>query len=116
MDRHASILDAIDINLSGLNAVKSALGSQELSMALDKALTLISEMKGRLIVAGVGKSGLIGRKLAATFSSTGTPAYFVHPAEASHGDLGMIHAQDVVMLLSWSGETKEVDVIETIEF
>lgn len=111
MDRHASILDAIDINLSGLNAVKSALGLQELSMALDKALTLISEMKGRLIVAGVGKSGLIGRKLAATFSSTGTPAYFVHPAEASHGDLGMIHAQDVVMLLSWSGETKELSDI-----
>jgi len=108
MDRHASILDAIDTNLSGLEAVKDRLESPSLSAALDDALTLISEMKGRLIVAGVGKSGLIGRKLAATFSSTGTPAYFVHPAEASHGDLGMIQAQDVVMLLSWSGETKEL--------
>ncbi|MDG1999987.1 MAG: KpsF/GutQ family sugar-phosphate isomerase [Amylibacter sp.] len=108
MDRHASILDAIDTNLSGLQAVKNALGAPKLSAALDKALILISEMEGRLIVAGVGKSGLIGRKLAATFSSTGTPAYFVHPAEASHGDLGMIHSQDVVMLLSWSGETKEL--------
>ena len=111
MDRRASIADVIDTNLSGLEAVKSALHTPELSEALDKALTLISEMKGRLIVAGVGKSGLIGRKLAATFSSTGTPAYFVHPAEASHGDLGMIHAQDVVMLLSWSGETKELSDI-----
>ena len=108
MDRHASILDAIDTNLAGLQAVKNALDAPKLSAALDKALTLISEMEGRLIVAGVGKSGLIGRKLAATFSSTGTPAYFVHPAEASHGDLGMIHSQDVVMLLSWSGETKEL--------
>lgn len=111
MDRHASLIDAIDTNLSGLQAVKSALNTPELSNVLDQALSLISEMKGRLIVAGVGKSGLIGRKLAATFSSTGTPAYFVHPAEASHGDLGMIHAQDVVMLLSWSGETKELSDI-----
>ncbi len=111
MDRHASIIDALDTNLSGLQAVISAVQTPELGAALDKALSLISEMKGRLIVAGVGKSGLIGRKLAATFSSTGTPAYFVHPAEASHGDLGMIHAQDVVMLLSWSGETKELSDI-----
>ncbi len=111
MDQRASIADVIDTNLLGLEAVKSALSTPELSAALDRALGLISEMQGRLIVAGVGKSGLIGRKLAATFSSTGTPAYFVHPAEASHGDLGMIHTNDVVLLLSWSGETKELSDI-----
>ncbi|MCL4130340.1 UNVERIFIED_CONTAM: hypothetical protein GTU68_036827, partial [Idotea baltica] len=70
-------------------------------------------MKGRLIVAGMGKSGQIARKLASTFASTGTPAYFVHPAEASHGDLGMIHGDDVLLLLSWSGETQELsDILE----
>lgn len=111
MDHHASIVDVIDTNLLGLEAVKTALASSELRTAMDSALSLISDMQGRLIVAGVGKSGLIGRKLAATFASTGTPAYFVHPAEASHGDLGMIHAQDVVLLLSWSGETKELSDI-----
>ncbi|MEJ6707607.1 MAG: KpsF/GutQ family sugar-phosphate isomerase [Amylibacter sp.] len=111
MDRSASIADVIDTNLSGLESLKSALNTPELATALNDALTLIADMKGRLIVAGVGKSGLIGRKLAATFSSTGTSAYFVHPAEASHGDLGMIHSQDVIMLLSWSGETKELSDI-----
>lgn len=111
MDRKASIADVIGANLTGLSALQDALSGDQLATSMDKALTLISEMKGRLIVAGVGKSGLIGRKLAATFSSTGTPAYFVHPAEASHGDLGMIHSDDVVMLLSWSGETKELSDI-----
>ena len=67
------------------------------------AANLIFAMKGRLILSGVGKSGHVARKLAATFASTGTPAYFVHAAEASHGDLGMIQNDDVVMLLSWSG-------------
>ena len=65
-------------------------------------------MRGRLIVAGMGKSGHVGRKLAATFASTGTPAHFVHPAEASHGDLGMIRAEDAILMLSWSGETREL--------
>lgn len=108
MDKAVSIKDAIQTNLVGLRALEEQLGSSELSAALDTALELLFAMKGRLIVAGVGKSGLIGRKLAATFSSTGTPAYFVHPVEASHGDLGMIQSDDVVMLLSWSGETREL--------
>ncbi|MBR9863318.1 MAG: KpsF/GutQ family sugar-phosphate isomerase [Rhodobacteraceae bacterium] len=108
MDKAVSIKDAIQTNLVGLRALDEQLGSAELSTALDGALDLLYAMKGRLIVAGVGKSGLIGRKLAATFSSTGTPAYFVHPVEASHGDLGMIQSDDVVMLLSWSGETREL--------
>jgi arabinose-5-phosphate isomerase len=65
-------------------------------------------VRGRLIVTGMGKSGHVGRKIAATFASTGTPAYFVHPSEASHGDLGMITADDVIMAISWSGETAEL--------
>jgi arabinose-5-phosphate isomerase len=69
---------------------------------------LIAGAEGRVIVTGMGKSGHIGAKIAATLASTGTPAFFVHPAEASHGDLGMITPQDVVMALSWSGETEEL--------
>jgi arabinose-5-phosphate isomerase len=64
--------------------------------------------KSRLIVTGMGKSGHVARKLAATFASTGTPAFFVHPSEASHGDLGMIQDDDVILALSWSGETAEL--------
>jgi len=69
-------------------------------------------MEGRLIITGLGKSGHVGRKLAATFASTGTPAYFLHPSEASHGDLGMVQPSDVILALSWSGETRELsDVV-----
>ncbi len=73
-----------------------------------KAIELIRAARGRVIVSGMGKSGHVGAKIAATLSSTGTPAFFVHPAEASHGDLGMITSQDVVLALSWSGETAEL--------
>ena len=73
-----------------------------------RAVSLILNCRGRLIVSGVGKSGHIGRKLAATFASTGTPAYFVHAAEAAHGDLGMITSDDVVLGISYSGETNEL--------
>ncbi|MEY3951305.1 MAG: sugar isomerase, KpsF/GutQ family protein [Pseudomonadota bacterium] len=76
-----------------------------------EAVEWILEMTGRLVVSGMGKSGHIARKLAATFASTGTPAYFVHPAEAQHGDLGMIQPQDVVMAISYSGETDELCAI-----
>ena len=77
-----------------------------------KAVDLILNCKGRVIVSGMGKSGHIAHKIAATFASTGTPAFFIHPAEASHGDLGMITKNDVVILLSNSGETKELkDII-----
>ena len=69
---------------------------------------LLGRLEGRLIVSGMGKSGHIARKVAATFASTGTPAYFVHPAEASHGDLGMIRRGDAVLAVSWSGETVEL--------
>ena len=76
--------------------------------ALCDSVAQIAAMKGRLIVSGVGKSGHVASKLASTFASTGTPAYFVHPAEASHGDLGMIQSDDIVLMLSWSGETREL--------
>lgn len=77
-----------------------------------KALDVIAALKGRLIVSGMGKAGHVGKKITATLASTGTPCYFVHPAEASHGDLGMISENDAVLLLSNSGETKElIDLI-----
>jgi arabinose-5-phosphate isomerase len=75
------------------------------------AVELVANSQGRIVLTGMGKSGHIGRKIAATLASTGTPALFVHPAEASHGDLGMIAANDVVIALSNSGETKELSDI-----
>ncbi|RVD64382.1 KpsF/GutQ family sugar-phosphate isomerase, partial [Mesorhizobium sp. M7A.F.Ca.ET.027.03.2.1] len=73
-----------------------------------QAVETISGIEGRLIVTGVGKSGHIGSKIAATLASTGTPAFFVHPAEANHGDLGMIARDDAIIAMSWSGESKEL--------
>jgi arabinose 5-phosphate isomerase len=75
------------------------------------AAETIINCKGKLIVSGIGKSGHIGKKLAATFASTGTPAFFVHPAEALHGDLGMVESQDVMLFISYSGGAKELDLI-----
>ena len=72
------------------------------------AVELIGDAKGRVIVSGMGKSGHIGRKIASTLASTGTPAYYVHPGEASHGDLGMVRPEDAILALSWSGETTEL--------
>jgi len=92
----------------GLEAVRAALDGPALQSGIARSVELMLSMKGRLIVTGMGKSGHIGSKLAATFSSTGTPAHFVHPAEANHGDLGMIRSDDVVLMLSWSGETHEL--------
>ena len=88
---------------------------QALSTRLDEnflhALNVILQCEGRVIVSGMGKSGHIARKIAATLSSTGTPAYFVHPGEASHGDLGMITGEDVIIALSYSGESQELMTI-----
>lgn len=77
----------------------------------EQALSIISQTKGRLIVSGIGKSGHIGNKIAATFASTGQPSFFIHPSEASHGDLGMITKEDVLLLISNSGEAKELTAI-----
>ncbi|MEQ5875718.1 KpsF/GutQ family sugar-phosphate isomerase [Pseudoalteromonas sp. NFXS39] len=81
---------------------------QYINQDFDKACQLMFQCKGRIIVIGMGKSGHVGNKIAATLASTGTPAFFVHPGEASHGDLGMITHDDVVMCISNSGETSEV--------
>ena len=86
-----------------------------LGRALDQrfiqVIDLLAGITGRVIVTGMGKSGHIGRKIAATLASTGTPTHYVHPGEASHGDLGMITAQDVVLAVSYSGETDEIVTI-----
>jgi len=84
-----------------------ALGKQ-LTEDFEHAVTAIKHAKGKLVISGMGKSGLIGKKIAATLASTGTPSFFIHPAEAYHGDLGMIEEEDVVLLLSYSGETDEI--------
>jgi arabinose-5-phosphate isomerase len=82
----------------------------------ERAVTLLLNCKGRVIVTGMGKSGIICRKIAATLASTGTPAFFLHPAEAVHGDLGVIQADDVVIAMSYSGETEELTrVLETLK-
>ncbi|MEO5331865.1 MAG: KpsF/GutQ family sugar-phosphate isomerase [Magnetococcus sp. YQC-5] len=82
--------------------------ANRLDASFPKAVNLLYECTGRVVVTGIGKSGMIGRKIAATLASVGAPAFFLHPAEGSHGDLGMVTRQDVVMLLSNSGETGEV--------
>jgi arabinose-5-phosphate isomerase len=82
--------------------------AQHCEQGLEQALSLIAASTGRLIISGMGKSGHIGRKIAATMASTGTPSFFVHPAEAFHGDLGMIQPNDVVVLISNTGETDEI--------
>ncbi|MGA1302276.1 MAG: SIS domain-containing protein, partial [Burkholderiaceae bacterium] len=83
----------------------------QLTPSAAQAVDWIVRLEGRLVVTGMGKSGHVARKLAATFASTGTPAFFVHPAEAQHGDLGMIQSQDLVLALSYSGETDELRFI-----
>lgn len=104
----------LDLEVAGMAALRKALDGP-LGQAVEQAVAAIraaGERNGRLIVTGMGKSGLIGRKIQATLASTGTPAYFVHPGEASHGDLGMIGTNDVVLALSWSGEAPELaDII-----
>ena len=85
--------------------------SQKIGDEFDKAVEIILSCKGKLVVSGVGKSGLIGAKMAATFASTGTPSFFLHPTEALHGDLGMIGKDDVVIAISYSGESEELGSI-----
>jgi len=85
--------------------------SKNMNNVFDKAVEIILACKGKLVVTGVGKSGLIGAKMAATFASTGTPSFFLHPTEALHGDLGMISPNDVVIAISYSGESEELSSI-----
>jgi arabinose-5-phosphate isomerase len=98
----------------GLEALEEAIRTAGgLGAAFSEAVKTISAAPGRVIVTGIGKSGHIARKIAATLASTGEPAFFVHPAEASHGDLGMVQIGDVVLAISWSGETAELAAIVT---
>ena len=89
---------------------------ERLDARFEQAVELLYRCKGRVVVTGMGKSGLIGRKIAATFASTGTPSQFLHAAEAAHGDLGVLAAEDVVVAISSSGETDELlDLLETLK-
>lgn len=85
--------------------------AKNMNDVFDKAVAIILECSGKLVITGVGKSGLIGAKMAATFASTGTPSFFLHPTEALHGDLGMISPNDVVIAISYSGESEELSSI-----
>ena len=103
----ASALRTLDNVREGVAALAAAM-CDGLGAAFVAAVETIGNARGRVIVTGMGKSGHVGRKIAATLASTGTPAFFVHAADASHGDLGMITSNDVMLALSWSGETEEL--------
>jgi len=96
----------LHIEASTLNSA-----AEKLDNTIEKAVELIAKSSGKLVITGVGKSGLIGAKMAATFASTGTPSFFLHPTEALHGDLGMIDSKDVVLAISYSGESEELSNI-----
>ena len=102
-----SALRTLTTEKAGLDALVAALGNG-LAEPFAAAVDAIAGISGRVIVTGVGKSGHIGAKIAATLASTGTPAFFVHPAEANHGDLGMIAPDDAIIAMSWSGESSEI--------
>lgn len=103
LDPLAIAQQTLDIEIAALKAMR-----QRLDHRINQAVEIVLEMRGRVVVVGMGKSGIIGQKIAATLASTGTPAFFVHPGEAFHGDLGMIKPIDVALLISNSGETEEV--------
>ncbi|MEI7427752.1 MAG: KpsF/GutQ family sugar-phosphate isomerase [Betaproteobacteria bacterium] len=100
--------DTLDIETQGINQLFDKFADLQFQQSFTQAVELLLHCQGRLVVSGIGKSGHIANKIAATFSSTGSPAFFVHPAEASHGDLGMIQKEDVFLALSYSGETAEL--------
>jgi len=98
--------EVLDIEIEGLRQTRDGLDA-----GFTRAVEILAACQGRVVVTGIGKSGLVGRKIAATMSSTGTPASFLHPVEGAHGDLGMIRPGDVVLALSNSGETDELNAI-----
>ncbi len=98
--------EVLDTEIEGLAAVKG-----QLDGAFEEAVKAMAECTGRVVITGVGKSGLVGRKIAATLSSTGTPSFFLHPVEGAHGDMGMLRGEDVILALSNSGGTDEVNAI-----
>ena len=98
--------DVLDIELEALTAVREQIGAP-----FAEAVERMAACRGRIAITGIGKSGLIGRKIAATLSSTGTPAWFLHPVEGAHGDLGSVTAGDIVLAISYSGKTEELTAI-----
>ncbi|ABB37136.1 KpsF/GutQ family protein [Oleidesulfovibrio alaskensis G20] len=98
--------EVLDIEIEGIAAMRDRLNG-----GFVDALTLMARCTGRVVITGLGKSGLVGRKLAATLSSTGTPAFFLHPVEGAHGDMGMLRSDDVIIAISNSGETDELNAI-----
>jgi arabinose-5-phosphate isomerase len=100
--------EALDVEGEAIRKLAERLGRDE---SVPRAVALMMACKGRVVVSGMGKSGHIGRKIAATLASTGTPALFLHPAEAAHGDLGMVTPQDVLIAISYSGESSELAVV-----
>jgi arabinose-5-phosphate isomerase len=98
--------ETLDIEAAAINGLKTSVGE-----SFVRVVGLILAIRGRVVVMGMGKSGHIGRKIASTLASTGTPALFVHPAEASHGDLGMITSADLVLMVSNSGESQEINAL-----
>jgi arabinose-5-phosphate isomerase len=108
----ASAVRTLTLETEGIAQLISELEGP-LAVPFSEAVSKLLSVKGRVIVTGIGKSGHVGQKIAATFASTGTPAFFVHPSEASHGDLGMVTRDDLILALSWSGETVELKPIIT---
>ena len=98
--------ETFDIEAAALTAL-----SNRVDKVFAQAVQMVLQTRGRVVVMGMGKSGHVGRKIAATLASTGTPAFFVHPAEASHGDLGMVTSDDLVLAISNSGESGELTAI-----
>lgn len=112
----SSIIEAacrtVELEAYGLSQLSEALKG-DLGQNFEKAIEIIEKSHGRLIVSGMGKSGHVGRKITSTLASTGTPAMYMHAGEASHGDLGMVTENDVIIALSWSGETAELKAVVT---
>jgi arabinose-5-phosphate isomerase len=111
-DAILSAARTLDLEREGLQALRANL-DEDLGQPFRRAVAILAAAKGRVIVTGIGKSGHVGQKIAATFASTGTPAFFVHAGEASHGDLGMITREDAIVAISWSGESVELGNILT---
>ena len=108
----ASAARTLDVEYEGLGYLRAAL-ADAMAEPFARAVATLAQAKGRVVVTGIGKSAHVGNKIAATMASTGTPAFFVHATEASHGDLGMVTADDAIIALSWSGETMELGNIIT---
>lgn len=115
MDQNERFIDlaknTLETEYQGISLLKNRFDDPDQQTSFVRAVNFLLNCQGRIVVSGIGKSGHIGRKIAATFASTGSPAFFVHPAEASHGDLGMVQAQDVFLALSYSGEADELMTI-----